>query len=83
MASRSDAYPIEVYMDRLFMTYSEVKLALMAAGMRDRQARTSLMVGREVITPHPHGLHSQRLWLRTVVVAHCLRISTQTQSQAA
>jgi hypothetical protein len=53
------------------MTYAEVVEALMAAGLRRREARARLVHGQEQVTPHQHTMHTQRRWLRTVVVRYC------------
>jgi hypothetical protein len=58
-------------MPRLFMTYSEVEQALMDCGLRQREARQHLRLGQEQLPPHPHGMHTQRRWLRRVVVVYC------------
>lgn len=58
-------------MTRLFMTYAEVVEALMAAGLRRREARARLVLGQEQVKPHGHTMHTQRRWLRTVVVRYC------------
>lgn len=58
---------------RLLMTYSEVRRAMMDAGIRDRQARLYLQQG--IPAPHPHQLHSRRLWLRQTVENFCQKAS--------
>ena len=58
-------------MNRLFMTYREVATALMSVGMRDIETRRALRCGQEAIPPHPHGMHSQRRWLRGAVESYC------------
>lgn len=64
-------------MPRLFMTYAEVITELMQAGLRQREARQRLLEGQEVIRPHPHQMHSQRRWLRSVVVTYCQGLPRQ------
>lgn len=58
---------------RLLMTYSEVHAAMMKAGIRDRQARIYLQLN--IPAPHPHQLHSRRLWLRQTVETFCQKAS--------
>jgi len=66
-----DCNQLTQFMPRLFMTYAEVVEALMAAGLRRREARARLVLGQEQVTPHGHTMHTQRRWLRTVVVRYC------------
>ena len=55
---------------RTLLTYSEVEAMLMERGrLRQRQARAVLKHGH--LPPHPHKLHTRRLWLLTRVEAYC------------
>lgn len=64
-------------MPRFFMTYDDVMTELMLAGLRQREARRCLVKGKEMIPPHPHQMHTQRRWLRAVVVTYCEGLTRQ------
>jgi hypothetical protein len=53
-----------------FLRYAEViDLLQTQAGLRTREARQCVKSAQ--IPPHPHGLHSRRLWLKQQVLDFC------------
>ena len=66
----------------LLLSYAEVESALMATGLRQREARAHLTLGSEWLKPHPHQLHTQRRWLRPAVEAYCRALEKQMLDSA-
>ena len=58
---------------KLLLSYSQVFEELTACGLRYREAE-SVLARRDLLPPHPHGLHSHRRWLRQTVIDFCAEV---------